>query len=117
MELNGALSNPRLHVELPPISALAGRTAKEAPRSSLKRQLSPRQGVVLATITSVLRSSQKAMRAREVWTAVEAVLNRAVPKSSVYEALSTHAREGDRRFHRVSYGVYEYRRELPSKSD
>ena len=115
MELNGALSNPRLQVELPPLSALTQET--EATHSSPKPTLSARQGVVLATITAVLRSSQRPMRAREVWGAVEAILDRAIPKSSVYEALSTHAREGDLRFHRVAYGVYEYRCELPLEFD
>jgi hypothetical protein len=68
---------------------------------------------VLAAITTALRSSETPLRARDVWRAVEAILDTKVPKSSVYEALSTHAMGGDRRFQRVAYGVYEYRWDLP----
>lgn len=50
------------------------------------------------------------MRVREVRAAVQKLLNTTVPASSINEALSTHAREGDLRFHRLSYGAYEYRK-------
>ena len=48
------------------------------------------------------------MRARDVRAAVEAALGTPIAASSVQEALSTHAREGDLRFRRVAFGVYEY---------
>ena len=63
---------------------------------------------MLEAATAVLRCSEKPLRTRDVRAAVEVMLGVAVPSSSVNEALSTHAREGDLRFRRVAYGMYEY---------
>ena len=109
MELNGALSNPRLQVELPPLTGLSSTSTK--PMTAARRPLGARQGAVLGAITEVLRNSPAPLRARDIWRAAEAVLGLPIPKSSAYEALATHARTKDRRFQRVGYGLYEYRHE------
>src|SRR5438046_1078483 len=109
MELNGALSNHRLQVEVPPLSALrASANAQEWPARAPRPPLGTRQGAVLKAVTEVLRLANRPMRARDVCDAVEAALGTRVPASSVQEALSTHARKGDLRFRRIAFGVYEY---------
>jgi len=77
----------------------------------LRTPLRARQGAVLAAVTDVLQRSPTPLRARDVWRAVEAALGTPVPKSSVYEALATHARAKGCRFQRVGYGLYGYRSE------
>ena len=66
---------------------------------------------MLEAVTEVLRLANEPMRARDVRAAVETALGAAIPASSVREALSMHAREGDLRFRRVAFGLYEYRGE------
>ena len=110
MELNGALSNPRLQVELPPLASLHAQVGLRGwPTKMPRRALGFRQGTVPEAVTEVLRIANGPMRARDVRAAVEAALGTPIPASSVNEALSTHAREADLRFRRVAYGVYEYR--------
>ena len=110
MELNGALSNPRLKVELPPLNGLRSAAAKPM-TATLRRPLGARQGAVLSAITDVLQGSPAPLRARDIWRAAEEALGKPIPKSSAYEALATHARTKDHRFQRVGYGLYEYRYE------
>lgn len=76
--------------------------------AALRTPFRARQGAVLQSVTDVLQQSRAPMRARDIWRAAEAVLGAPIPKSSVYEALATHARTKDRRFLRVGYGLYEY---------
>jgi hypothetical protein len=66
-----------------------------------------RQGVVLATVTEVVDLADRPMRMTEVHRAVETKLDAKVPRSTINEALSTHARGFDPRFRRVGHGVYE----------
>ena len=68
-----------------------------------------RRGALLATITSVLERNGQPMPVHQIHVATEQELGRAVPYSSLKEALSAHARSGDRRFRRVRYGWYELR--------
>ena len=61
MELNGALSNPRLKVELPPLTAVlakAGGQALAQDRSG--RLFGRRQGAVLETVTATVRAADAA---------------------------------------------------------
>ena len=114
MELNGALSNPRLQVELRPLKALLMKVSvQEWPGGPHRPELGFRQGTVLEAVTEVLRLAQRPMRARDVRVAVEVALGTPIPASTVREALSTHARGGDLRFRRVAYGVYERRITTP----
>src|SRR5579871_3815444 len=106
MELNGALSNPRLQVELPPLSGLLAKADAQEWPARPQPPLGFRQGTVLNAVTGILRSANKPMRARDVRAAVETALGTAIPASSVQEALSTHSCKGDLRFHRVAFGVY-----------
>jgi hypothetical protein len=66
---------------------------------------------VLSAVSEVLRGSPTPLRACDIWRTVGALLDGRVPKSSVYEALSTHSRMQGGRFRRVAYGLYEYRAE------
>jgi hypothetical protein len=58
-------------------------------------------------VTEVVHLAGRPMRMTEVHRAVEARLDTKVPRSTVNEALSTHARGSDPRFRRVGHGVYE----------
>src|SRR5436190_21294780 len=111
MELNGALSNPRLQVELPHLKTLLQQIGAQQQRENRQpRPLGLRQGAVLGAVISVLQRAGNPMCVREIRDAVEALLCAPIPASSVKEALSAHARERGSRFRRVSHGVYEYRR-------
>jgi hypothetical protein len=78
---------------------------------AVRRPLGARQGAVLSAVTEILQEARTPLRARDIWRAAEAALGTLIPKSSVYEALATHARTKDRRFQRVAYGLYEGWRE------
>ena len=115
MELSGALLNPRLQVELPPLARLRevlGRRDGATPpaRGTTRR----RQGSVLAAVATVLEGADGPMRVRDIHAEVERAFRDAVPFSSVNQALSTHANGCQSRFRRVRYGVYEMRTSLDS---
>jgi hypothetical protein len=82
--------------------------ARRPPARPTSRRLH-RRGALLATITSVLERNGQPMPVHQIHVAAEQELGRAVPYSSLKEALSAHARSGDRRFRRVRYGWYELR--------
>jgi hypothetical protein len=94
-----------------PLMALLAKVGVQEwrPARMQQRALGFRQGAVLEAVTEILRLAKKPMRARDVRAAVEAALGSPIPASSIQEALSTHSREGDLRFRRVAFGVYEHR--------
>jgi HB1, ASXL, restriction endonuclease HTH domain len=107
MELDGALSNSRLQLELSRLAAVRTalrNSALPAPKTpSAQRR---RVGVVIDAITTVLEHADRPMRAREVHAAAEDLLREAVPWSTVKAALAEHARGPRPRFERVSHGRY-----------
>ncbi len=108
MELNGALSNPRVQVELKRLGTTRDRLAtraKKAPRHA--RPLTMRQGVVLETVTLVLEHAEGPMRARAIHRRAEQLLGQGVRWPSVREAVSAHTIGLDRRFRRLERGMYE----------
>jgi len=107
MELNGALSNPRLRLEGSLERLLALR--KPAARSVVERDVAapPRPGRVARTVTEVLLRADAPMRAREVHRACEALLGGPVSWSTVKDCLSEHSSGVRPRFSRVDYGRYE----------
>jgi len=113
VKLSGALSNPVAtdkRLDLAGMVGLKRRAAAGSPAvASAARAQRRRQGAILEAVTDVLGLVGQPMPVSEVHAAVEAVLAKAVPYSSVKEALSAHSRGGDKRFRRVRRGWYERR--------
>jgi hypothetical protein len=114
---NGACSNPRLQVELPPVERFLVQSRGADGRGHDKTAAPCSPGCSSGCGHCRPAAFAGAIGSRDIWRAVEAVLGSPVPKSSVYEALSSHARTKDCRFHRVAYGLYEYRGERLAGSD
>jgi hypothetical protein len=107
VELNGALSNPRLGVELSRLSAVGDRLLRKAAANPLKpRPIPSRPKPVLETITFVLRRENRPMRAREIYLAAEELLGQPLYWKSVKGTLFNYSQGHLRRFSRVSRGVY-----------
>jgi hypothetical protein len=58
-------------------------------------------------VTQVMERASEPMRMCEIHRAVEERLGRKVARSTVNEALSTHARGPGERFRRLQLGTYE----------
>jgi hypothetical protein len=105
--LNGALSNPRVQLELLELAArrdsLLGRLRK-APRRFTAAPAKPCR--ILQAVTTVLAASDQPVRAREIHQAAESLLGRPIRWASVRAALSAYTIGGDNRFERPSYGAY-----------
>ena len=107
MELNGALSNPRLQLELPRLCALYVRLhglAMSNPRDPLPPK--PRVGAVVGAINSVLELADGPMRVREIHAAAEELHGGPIKWTSVKDTLATHATGTRPRFERASRGWY-----------
>jgi hypothetical protein len=65
---------------------------------------------VLETVTLVLESAGRPMRACEIHAVATELLGEPLRWRSVKGILSAYTIGGDRRFHRVSHGVYELAR-------
>ena len=111
MELNGALSNPRLQLELPRLGVrhtelLADAEAFPLGPRALPRSIAP----VLSTVTRVLESAERPMRAREVHRAAERLGGTPLRWTSVKAALAAATGGSSPRFERVAYGTYQMTR-------
>ena len=108
MELNGALSNPRLGVELSRLSAARARLLCKAAANHLKpRPVPARPAPVLETITRVLRRENRPMRTREIHEAAERLLGEPLLWKSVKGTLSNYSHGPAPRFIRLGRGVYQ----------
>jgi hypothetical protein len=110
MELNGALSNPRVQLELPKLRSLRASLLRQAvhsprPPTVVRRTRTP----VLETVTRALTAATRPMRAREVHRAAEELLGQPVEWSSVRSALAACVNESKPRFRRLRRGLYEIR--------
>jgi hypothetical protein len=84
--------------------ALAGSSATRSPRSMPSQ---PRQGAVLGVVTTVVGLAKNPMRVCEIHGAVEQLLGRTVPYSTVRDALCAHLHGRDQRFRRAGWGQYQ----------
>ena len=113
VELNGALSNPRLQVELTRVAALKRHLAGAVTETETPRRagaVEPRRMPVLELIARVLDESGRPMRARHIHRSVQPLAGRVVPWSTVIDCLVKNARSADGQLVRVSHGVYARRR-------
>ena len=108
LELNGALSNPRVAVDLVRLGALHDELLAKAlvnprePRST-PAKVSP----VLETVTLVLDSAEEPMRGREIHATAEKLVSEPLCWTSVKAALVTEKAGKSPRFRRVRRGVYQ----------
>jgi hypothetical protein len=112
LELNGALSNPRIGVELSRFGALHDELLRKAlanPREP--RPVPAKVSPVLETVTLVLELAGKPMRAREIQAAAEQLVGEPLRWTSVKGALAAGASGPERRFRRVRRGVYQLARD------
>ena len=109
MELNGALSNPRLQLELHRLHELHGRLlARAALRPCSVRLAAPRMSPVLVTITTVLGLTRQPMRIADIHETAEQLAGTRLLRTSVKAALAAGAAGTRPRFRRVRRGVYQY---------
>jgi hypothetical protein len=109
VHLLGLYSNHDLQAALGRLAKkLAAVRAKGGPRRPLTscRQRSRRPGWVLDAIVRVLTDRGEPMRAKDIHTAVEALVGERVPLPSVKGALAKHVTGSSARFVRVARGRY-----------
>jgi hypothetical protein len=107
MELNGALSNPRLGAELPRLIEVRGRLVQEAEADPRRPRPAPvRRTPVLETITRVLEREGRPMRVCEIHSLAEQLLGHPLLWKSVKGTLANYASGSKRRFIRLGRGVY-----------
>jgi hypothetical protein len=109
MELVGVLSNHDLQGSLSCVAKkLAAVRASGGPQRAAVacRQRSRRPGWVLTAVVQVLADREEPMRAKDIHTAVEALVGEPVAWSSIKGALADHASGSSRRFVRVPRGRY-----------
>jgi hypothetical protein len=107
VELNGALSNPRVQLELPKLAARREALLRQrADGPKQPRPIARRPAPVLETVTQVLDATKAPMRARVIHRAAEELLGEQLRWPSVRGVLSAYTIGGDRRFQRVAHGTY-----------
>jgi hypothetical protein len=108
-ELVGALGTQETQSRLARlVKKLAAVRASGEPRRQAVaiRQRSRRPGWVLAAVVQVLADREEPMRAKDIHTAVEALVEEPVAWSSIKGALADHASGSSRRFVRIARGRY-----------
>lgn len=111
MELNGALSNPRLLLELSRLCLLHALLLGESTARPLKpRPILRGRRPVLDAVTRVLEMADRPMRAREIQIAAQELASEILLRTSVKAALAAGASGCTPRFQRVRYGVYQVAR-------
>ena len=111
MELNGALSNPRVSVELSRLDVLYEDLFSRARADPREPRPAPRHaGGVLATVTRVLEKAEHPMRAREIHAAAERLAGELLRWTSVKGILAAYAEGYGARFERVRRGCYRIKK-------
>jgi len=106
MELNGALSNPQVPLELGTLlEGKAGLLLRS--RHALQRaRIAPRTASVASIVYTVISEATTPMRAKDIHRACEDELGRPVSWSTVKTCLSDHSGGAGQRFQRVARGLY-----------
>ena len=108
MELNGALSNPQLVLEIQRITEVRCDLAE----SGIGRAVTgvrPRAGAVADAVRTVLSLADAPMRASDVYRACEELLGQPVRWGTVKSALASAAASRGSNIERVAYGKYTMR--------
>jgi hypothetical protein len=108
MGLLGTYSNPAIHERLRQLSEKLDRLAASdaALRPSGRHDLRLRGGLVPRTIEQVLTEAPGPMRARDIHAAVEDLLNRSIPTSTVKCWLTKSTQGEQPRLVRLGRGRY-----------
>ena len=109
MELNGALSNPRVVLELLALFELKLKvlSRKRAPKKFSPRVLPRTRVPLLATITQVLElANTQPMRVKEIHVASQRLLGKPISYRSLKASLSGGSRGKNATFDRRGYGSY-----------
>ena len=106
MELNGALSNPRLALEIQRNAelreTLMGKTfARHDPRV-----VKARAGRVYRAVETVIADAGEPLRVKEIHRRCEVILDESVSWSTVKQFLFEHSRGASPQVTRVGYGLY-----------
>jgi hypothetical protein len=112
MELNGALSNPLVVLELWALSELKLKvlSRKRAARGFSTCTLPRTRVPLLATITQVLElANYQPMRVKDIHAACEELLGRPISYRSLKAGLSDGSRGGKAQFVRWDWGKYRLR--------
>ena len=108
MELNGALSNPRLQLELPWLNTVYARfLAKSMAAPRTPRPLPPSSPPVLVAVSHVLEVANGPLHVGEIHSAAEEFAGQPLLRTSVKAALAAGAACQRPAFRRVRHGVYQ----------
>jgi len=106
MELDGALSNPQVLLELESVTERKTELLSRRPRALPRSRVAPRTSSVASTVYKVISEATKPMRAKDIHRACEDELEHSVSWSTVKTCLSDKSRGTSRRFARVGRGLY-----------
>ncbi len=107
VELNGALSNPQVALEVHRTMELKARLLAKKEKSKFPpKAVKRRQGEVAGTVYIVMSEDLSSMRAKDVHRACEAQLGHTVSWSTVKACLSDNSKGPHSKFLRVGHGRY-----------
>ena len=106
MELNGALSNPRLRLEIQRWAKCQARLLDLDPGAATRAAVPDRPGRVAHEVQRVLAEAGEPLRAKEVHRRCQLSLGEAVSWSTVRQALMEAHRSRRSPVARVAYGTY-----------
>ena len=106
MELNGALSNPQVPLELGTLLERKAGLLGGHRHALHGARIAPRTASVASVVDKVVSGAANPMRAKDVHRACEDELGRRVSWSTVKSCLSDHSRGARPRFQRVGHGLY-----------
>lgn len=106
MELNGALSNPRLVLEIQRNTELRQNLLGQTAARRVPGVMKARAGRVYRAVETVLSESDEPLRAKEIHRRCEIVLDEPASWSTVKQCLFEHSRGASPRVLRIGYGLY-----------
>jgi hypothetical protein len=106
MELNGALSNPQVPLELGALLEQKAELLLRRRRALYHSRIAPRRASVASIVYKVISETANPMRTKDIHRACEDELGRPVSWSAVKTCLCDHSRGARPRFRRVGHGLY-----------
>ena len=110
MELNGALSNPRVALEgwLESLAGLHGELRRLAAAERARPRLRPRAMRVQAAVEAIVEEAGRPMRVRDICAELAKCRAGAFDKASVRKTLNNGSHGEKPRFRRIGWGLYEH---------
>ena len=106
MELDGALSNPQVPLELGSLLERKAGLLLRRRHALHHARIAPRMSPVASIVYKILSEMTTPMRTKDIHRACEDELGRPVSWSTVKTCLSDHSRGAGQRFQRVGHGLY-----------